>query len=147
MIHSTVLAALALIAGAPAFAQYPDRTLTIVSGFPAGGMVDIVARTLAESMKKRFPKGLLLVSRPGAAGTLAVGEVVRAQPDGYTLVLSPSSAMFAPGPILQGLTLRGLTRASIRALGASAVAHATDIGPALSATLDTPRGRVTLTSN
>jgi tripartite-type tricarboxylate transporter receptor subunit TctC len=77
----------------PAAAQYPERPVTMLSGYPPGGMVDIVARTLAESMKKRFPKGLLIVSRPGAAGTLAVGEVVRAQPDGYTIVLSPSSAL------------------------------------------------------
>jgi tripartite-type tricarboxylate transporter receptor subunit TctC len=77
----------------PAAAQYPDRPVTMLSGYPPGGMVDIVARTLAESMKKRFPKGLLIVTRPGAAGTLAVGEVARAQPDGYTIVLSPSSAL------------------------------------------------------
>jgi tripartite-type tricarboxylate transporter receptor subunit TctC len=77
----------------PAAAQYPDRPVTMLSGYPPGGMVDIVARTLAESMKKRFPKGLLIVTRPGAAGTLAVGEVVRSQPDGYTIVLSPSSAL------------------------------------------------------
>lgn len=77
----------------PAAAQYPDRPVTMLSGYPPGGMVDIVARTLAESMKKRFPKGLLIVTRPGAAGTLAVGEVVRAPPDGYTFVLTPSSAL------------------------------------------------------
>jgi len=77
----------------PAAAQYPDRPVTMLSGYPPGGMVDIVARTLAESMKKRFPKGLVIVSRPGAAGTVAVAEVARGQPDGYTIVLSPSSAL------------------------------------------------------
>jgi tripartite-type tricarboxylate transporter receptor subunit TctC len=77
----------------PAAAQYPDRPVTMLSGYPPGGMVDIVARTLAESMKQRFPKGLLVVSRPGAAGTVAVSEIVRAAPDGYTFVLTPSSAL------------------------------------------------------
>jgi tripartite-type tricarboxylate transporter receptor subunit TctC len=77
----------------PAAAQYPDRPVTMLSGYPPGGMVDIVARTLAESMKKRFPKGLVIVTRPGAAGSLAVAEVVRAQPDGYTFVLTPASAL------------------------------------------------------
>jgi hypothetical protein len=48
---------------------------------------------------------------------------------------------------LQQLTLRGLTPAVIQALDVRGVAHATDAGPALSATLDTPRGRATLTSN
>jgi len=77
----------------PAAAQYPDRPVTMLSGYPPGGMVDIVARTLAESMKKRFPKGLVIVNRPGAAGTVAVAEVARGQPDGYTFVLTPSSAL------------------------------------------------------
>jgi len=77
----------------PAAAQYPDRPVTMLSGYPPGGMVDIVARTLAESMKKRFPKGLVIVTRSGAAGTVAVGEVARGQPDGYTFVLTPSSAL------------------------------------------------------
>jgi hypothetical protein len=59
----------------------------------------------------------------------------------------PTASMRAPGVTLQALTLRGLTPAAIEALDASGVAHADDAGPALSATLDTPRGRVTLTSN
>jgi hypothetical protein len=59
----------------------------------------------------------------------------------------PTASMLAPGVTLLGLTLRGLTPAAIQAMGGSGVAHATDAGPALSATLDTPRGRVTLTSN
>jgi Glyoxalase-like domain len=59
----------------------------------------------------------------------------------------PTASMLAPGVTLQGLTLRGLTPAVLQALGASGWAHAADIGPALSVTLDTPRGRVTLTSD
>ena len=59
----------------------------------------------------------------------------------------PTASMLAPGVTLQGLTLRGLTPAAIQALDGHGVAHAGDDGPALSATLDTPRGRVTLTSN
>ena len=59
----------------------------------------------------------------------------------------PTASMRAPGVTLQALTLRGLTPAAIQALDASGVAHADDAGPALSATLDTPRGRVTLASN
>jgi Glyoxalase-like domain len=59
----------------------------------------------------------------------------------------PTVSMHAPGVTLQGLTLRGLAPAAIQVLDCPGVAHAADAGPALSVTLDTPRGRVTLTSN
>lgn len=78
----------------PAAAQYPsERSLTILAGYPAGGLVDIVARVLAEGMKSKFPKGVVVVNRPGAAGSVAVVEVVRGRPDGYTVVLTPASAL------------------------------------------------------
>ena len=59
----------------------------------------------------------------------------------------PAASMARPGVTLQTLTLRGLIPAAIQALDSRSVAHASDVGPALSATLDTPRGRVTLTSS
>lgn len=59
----------------------------------------------------------------------------------------PVASMAKPGITLHALTLRGLPPAAIEALDCRGVAHAADAGPALSATLDTPRGRVTLTSN
>src|SRR6185503_9053844 len=84
---------LALAGILPAAAQYPDRSVTIVAGYPPGGLVDVVTRTLAEGMKARFPKGLVVVNRPGAAGSVAVAEVARSTPDGYTICLSPHSAL------------------------------------------------------
>ena len=77
----------------PAAAQYPNRTVTMLTGYPAGGLVDIVARMVAENMKPRFPAGLVVVNRPGAAGAVAVGELTRAAPDGYTIILTPHSAL------------------------------------------------------
>jgi tripartite-type tricarboxylate transporter receptor subunit TctC len=74
-------------------AQYPDRPVTMLTGYPAGGLVDVVARVVAEGMKAKFPKGLVVQIRPGAAGSVAVTELVRAQPDGYTFVLTPHSAL------------------------------------------------------
>lgn len=59
----------------------------------------------------------------------------------------PVALMAKPGITLQALTLRGLAPAAIEALDGCGVAHAADAGPALIATLDTPRGRITLTSN
>src|SRR5262249_8889842 len=77
----------------PAAAQYPNRTVTMLTGYPAGGLVDIVARMVAENMKPRFPAGLVVVNRPGAAGAVAVGELTRAAPDGYTIILTPPSRL------------------------------------------------------
>jgi len=77
----------------PAAAQYPDRPVTMLAGYPPGGLVDVVARLVAEGMKAKYPAGLNVVNRPGAAGALAVAEVARAKPDGYTIVLSPQSAL------------------------------------------------------
>ena len=84
-----VLLALSL----PAAAQYPDRTVTMLTGYPAGGLVDVVARLIAEGMKPKFPKGLVVVIKSGAAGSVAVSELVRSQPDGYTFILTPHSAL------------------------------------------------------
>lgn len=92
----TVLIALVLTALAvplPAAAQYPERPLTILGGYPPGGMVDIVSRALAEGLKKKFPKGIGIVTRPGAGGSLAVAELVQAKPDGYTIILAPLSTL------------------------------------------------------
>ena len=94
-IASSVLTVLVLlIAGiGPAAAEYPERPLTILTGYPAGGMVDIVARALSEGLKKKYPKGVGIVSRPGGGGSLAVAELVQAKPDGYTLILAPLSTL------------------------------------------------------
>ena len=59
----------------------------------------------------------------------------------------PAPSMIAPGVTLRGLTLHGLTPAAIRALDCRGAQHSVDAGPALSVSLDTPRGRITLTSN
>jgi tripartite-type tricarboxylate transporter receptor subunit TctC len=80
-------------AAAPAAAEYPERPLTILTGYPAGGMVDIVARALAEGLKKKYPKGIGVVSRPGGGGSLAVAEMVGAKADGYTIILAPLSTL------------------------------------------------------
>ena len=88
-----LLAALFVLAALPAAAQYPDRPVTLLAGYPPGGLVDVVSRLVAEGMKGKYPAGLNVVNRPGAAGSLAVAEVTRAKPDGYTIVLTPQSAL------------------------------------------------------
>lgn len=93
MIRIALTVVLALGLAAPGAAQYPERPLTIMAGYPAGGMVDIVARLLAEGMRAKFPKGIVVANRTGAGGGVAAGEVATGKPDGYTIVLTPLSTL------------------------------------------------------
>ena len=88
-----LLASLWFCLALPAAAQYPDKPVTMLAGYPPGGLLDIVARLVAEGMKPRFPKGLSVVNRPGAAGAVAVAEMARSAPDGYTIITTPHSAL------------------------------------------------------
>src|SRR6267378_886959 len=91
MIRIALLTLLAV--SVPTAAQYPERPVTLLAGYPPGGLVDVVARLVAEGMKAKFPRGIAVVNRPGAAGAVAVAELTRSQPDGYTVVLTPHSAL------------------------------------------------------
>ncbi|MBI2205818.1 MAG: tripartite tricarboxylate transporter substrate binding protein [Candidatus Rokubacteria bacterium] len=74
-------------------AAYPDKPITLVVPFPAGGGADLIARNLAEIGKTHFPQPIAVVNRPGGGGSVAASEVVRARPDGYTLGLMTMSIM------------------------------------------------------
>jgi tripartite-type tricarboxylate transporter receptor subunit TctC len=65
----------------------------MLAGFPPGGFVDIVARVVADGMKPKFPKGVVVVNKAGAGGAVAVEDMVRAKPDGYTILLTPLSSL------------------------------------------------------
>src|ERR1051325_8711610 len=99
------LAPLLALVALPVAAQYPDRPVTMLAGYPPGGLVDVVARLVAEGMKPRFPKGITVLNRPGAAGAVAVAELVRSAPDGYTIVMTPHSALVI-APQLQDLSYK-----------------------------------------
>jgi tripartite-type tricarboxylate transporter receptor subunit TctC len=75
-----------------AFAQaYPTRPVRIIVGFPAGGTGDIVARLIGQWLSERFSQPFVVENRPGAAGNIAIEAVIRAQPDGHTLLVAVSS--------------------------------------------------------
>jgi len=79
-----LVAALPLCAGA---APYPTRAIEIVVPYGAGGSTDLVARTLAQQLEARLHQPVVVINKPGGAGTIAVMSVMRALPDGYTLLL------------------------------------------------------------
>ncbi|MGH6862578.1 MAG: tripartite tricarboxylate transporter substrate binding protein BugD [Phyllobacterium sp.] len=71
-----------------AFAQgYPERNITMVVPFAAGGPTDTVTRLVAESMSKDLGQQILVENVGGAGGTLGASQVAKAEPDGYTLLL------------------------------------------------------------
>ncbi len=70
-------------------AAYPERPITVVVPFPAGGGADIIARGIQLTLQEAIGGQIVVKNTPGAGGTLGAGEVARATPDGYTLLLSP----------------------------------------------------------
>jgi tripartite-type tricarboxylate transporter receptor subunit TctC len=89
MIRVALALLVLLVGGSPAAAQYPERSVTAIVGYPAGGLADVVLRAVTEGMKKKFPKGIAVVARPGAGGTIGASEVIKSKPDGYTLGIMP----------------------------------------------------------
>ena len=88
--------AFGLMSGA-AFAQaYPDRPVTIVVPFSAGGPTDTVARLVSEVMSRELGQQVLVQNVGGAGGTLGAGQVAEAAPDGYTLLIHHIGMSTAP---------------------------------------------------
>jgi len=76
-----------VIAGAAAQGSYPNRPITMVVGFTAGGSTDIVTRLVAEEMRKTWGQPVVVDNRPGAGGNIGAAIVAKAKPDGYTLLV------------------------------------------------------------
>ncbi len=90
----------ALVAGQSAEAQaqaYPNRPITLVAPYAAGGDSDIAARNFAAAAQKALGQNIIVVNRPGASGVIGSAQVVAAAPDGYTLLLArPGSQSILP---------------------------------------------------
>jgi tripartite-type tricarboxylate transporter receptor subunit TctC len=96
-VRHLLIGLLAACSAAMAQTAYPSKPVTLVVPFPAGGALDIVARALADEMRKPLGQAVIVENRPGAGGTLGTGIVARAAPDGYTILLG-SVATHAIGP-------------------------------------------------
>ena len=72
-----------------AHAAWPERPVTLVVPFAAGGIADVLARLTAERLQTAFKQPFLVENQPGGAGIIAADRVAKAQPDGYTLLFTP----------------------------------------------------------
>ena len=92
--HFTSLAAGALAPFAPfVHAQAPLEVARIVSGFPPGGTIDVLARRVADKLRGNYAASVLVENKPGAAGQIGIIMIKDAAPDGSAMLLTPSSML------------------------------------------------------
>jgi tripartite-type tricarboxylate transporter receptor subunit TctC len=87
----------ALVRAGPAQAAYPDRPIKIVVANTPGGPSDIIARIMAATMQEAMGATVFVENKGGAGGNIGMGTVARADPDGYTILLSTSAYAVNPG--------------------------------------------------
>src|ERR1700751_1409402 len=75
---------------------YPNRPIRLIVPYPPGGGTDIVGRVLSDKLREGLGQPIVIENRGGAGGVLGTGLVARAAPDGYTLLLVPSSHVINP---------------------------------------------------
>jgi tripartite-type tricarboxylate transporter receptor subunit TctC len=100
---ASLACALALLPLQSQAQQYPAKPVRIVVGYSAGGAVDIVARTLGQSLSASMGQPVLVDNKPGAGTNIAVKSVIDAPADGYTLLLAANAlaanmALYQPPP-------------------------------------------------
>jgi tripartite-type tricarboxylate transporter receptor subunit TctC len=85
-----------LLASASSIAQYPDKPVKIIVGFPAGGPTDIVARVFAERAGGDLKQAFVVENKPGANSIIATDAVATSKPDGYTLLAAAQNHAMIP---------------------------------------------------
>ncbi len=82
---------------------YPNRPVKLVVPFPPGNMSDLIGRVLAEELQRRAGVSVVVDNRAGATGAIGIQAVTRAEPDGYTLLLSSNSPLVVNPAVTPGL--------------------------------------------
>ncbi|MGB6104491.1 MAG: tripartite tricarboxylate transporter substrate binding protein [Pusillimonas sp.] len=95
-VYAVAMALSALTAAGAAHAAWPDRAITVVVPFPAGGGTDTFARPLAQQLGQQLGQSVVVDNRGGAGGTLGAGVAARAAPDGYTFFMGGAHHVVAP---------------------------------------------------
>ena len=91
---SVAAAALAVVAlGMPAQAAFPEKPITIIVAWGAGGATDLVTRSMQPVLSEKIGADLVVKNVAGAAGTIGTAEAARARPDGYTILITPTGPL------------------------------------------------------
>src|ERR1700692_2423036 len=97
VLRAFLAVALLLSGVASSLAQgYPNRSVKVVVGFPAGGPTDVIARLVAQKLSARLGQQFFVENLSGAGGNIAAGQVARATPDGYTIMAISTGFMVNP---------------------------------------------------
>src|SRR5262245_11409803 len=86
----------ALATGASANEPYPARTVRLVVAFAGGGVADVMGRLVAQTLQQKLGGTFIVENKPGGDGTIGMGEVIRAKPDGYTLLVGGFGGQIIP---------------------------------------------------
>jgi tripartite-type tricarboxylate transporter receptor subunit TctC len=91
-----IAAVLAVCCASGALAQaYPNRPIRMIAPFPAGGLADVLARLVGDEMSKALGQPIIVENRAGAGGNTGADAVAKADPDGYTLLMSSAGILTA----------------------------------------------------
>lgn len=100
---AAVVGACVALAGAPCAQTYPNRPVKLVVPFPAGTGTDLTARLMAQYLQIALGQTFVVENKPGAGGSIGAMEVVRAAPDGYTLLFASNSATASNVALLKSI--------------------------------------------
>jgi len=104
MLRRSALALLAVASAGPAFAQaYPTKPINLIVPFSAGGPTDLMARIVGERMAKELGQQIIIDNVTGAAGSIAMGKLAHAAPDGYTIGIGHLGTNVVNGLIYKNL--------------------------------------------
>jgi tripartite-type tricarboxylate transporter receptor subunit TctC len=92
----SVAAAMLLANAAQAQSNYPNRPIRIIVPYPAGGIVDIVARAVTEQVGRDWKQTVVIEARPGGNSNIGTSAVARSEPDGYTWLVTGPAALVNP---------------------------------------------------
>lgn len=102
------VAALALCAAAHAADSYPQKPITLIVPWAAGGSTDILARVLSEHLTRSLGQPVIVDNKPGASGNIGSAMVARAKPDGYTLLVGSMSTHAMNPALMANMPFRGV---------------------------------------
>jgi tripartite-type tricarboxylate transporter receptor subunit TctC len=125
MLGALVAAAAVPLVTLPAHAQgqgtWPTKTVRVVVGFPPGGTTDVMARLLSQGLGEQLGQTFIVENKPGASGNLSAGEVIKSAPDGYTLLLAPTSVETANPSLFKTTFQPAKDLAPVAAIGRTAM--------------------------